>query len=139
MPSPADHLARLRVADLFLDTLPYNAHATANDALWAGLPMLTLQGETFAGRVAASLLNATGLPEMVTTTAEAYVASAIELATDQERLQAIRRKLAANRLSTPLFDRSLTRHIESIYTAIYERHMQDLPPDHIYPDVRSFA
>ncbi len=137
MPSPADHLARLRVADLFLDTLPYNAHATANDALWAGLPVLTLQGETFQGRVAASLLNATGLPEMVATTAEAYVALAIGLATDPERLQAIRRKLAANRLSTPLFDRSLTGHIEGIYAAIYERHMQDLPPGHIYPDVRS--
>jgi predicted O-linked N-acetylglucosamine transferase (SPINDLY family) len=137
MPLPADHLARLRVADLFLDTLPYNAHATANDALWAGLPVLTLQGETFQGRVAASLLNAIGLPEMVVTTAEAYVALAIGLATDPERLQAIRRKLASNRLSTPLFDRSLTRHIEDIYAAIYERHMQDLPPGHIYPGVRS--
>jgi len=135
MPSPADHLARLRVADLFLDTLPYNAHATANDALWAGLPVLTLQGQAFPGRVAASLLNASGLPELVTVTAEAYVSLAIELATDPGRLQAIRRKLASDRLTTPLFDGSLTRHIEGIYAAIYERHMQDLPPIHIDRDV----
>lgn len=134
MPSPADHLARLRVADLFLDTLPYNAHATANDALWAGLPVLTLQGQTFAGRVAASLLNASGLPELVATTAEAYVALAIGLATDPGRLQAIRRKLASDHLRTPLFDGSLTRHIEGIYAAIYERHMQGLPPSHIHGD-----
>lgn len=136
MPSPADHLARLRVADLFLDTLPYNAHATANDALWAGLPVLTLQGQTFPGRVAASLLNASGLPELVTTTAEAYVALAIELATDPGRLQTIRRKLVSDRLTTPLFDGSLTRHIEGIYAAIYERYMQDLPPCDIYATPR---
>lgn len=135
MPSLADHVARLRVADLFLDTLPYNAHATANDALWAGLPVLTLQGQAFPGRVAASLLNASGLPELVTVTAEAYVSLAIELATDPGRLQAIRRRLASDRLTTPLFDGSLTRHIEGIYTAIYERHMQDLPPSHIDGDV----
>ena len=80
MPLP-DHLARHRLADLFLDTLPYNAHTTASDALWAGLPVLTCLGETFAGRVAASLLNAIGLPELITTTSEAYEQMAIDLAT----------------------------------------------------------
>ena len=93
---PADHLARHRAADLCLDTLPYNAHTTACDALWAGLPFLTCLGETFVGRVAASLLGAVGLPEFVTTDLEAYERLAIEVATD--RLAAIKRKLAANRI-----------------------------------------
>src|SRR5213078_1577334 len=99
-----EHLARHRLADLFLDTLPYNAHTTASDALWAGLPVLTRIGETFAGRVGASLLNAIGLPELVTTTSQAFEALAIDLATRPDRLQAIRHRLAGNRLSTPLFD-----------------------------------
>ena len=132
MPSP-DHLARHRLADLFLDTLPYNAHTTANDALWAGLPVLTRIGETFAGRVAASLLNAIGLTELITSTPQAYEALAIELATNPEKLAAIRRKLVNNRLTTPLFDTQMyTRHIEAAYTAMYERYQANLPPDHIY-------
>lgn len=140
MPSPADHLARHRVADLFLDTLPYNAHATANDALWAGLPVLTLQGETFAGRVAASLLTAIGLPELIQTTQEDYVGLATSFAVDPDRLQAIKLKLACNRLATPLFDiRSLTGHIEDVYATMYERHMADSPRDHIHLDVGSIA
>ena len=128
-----DHLARHRLADLFLDTLPYNAHTTASDALWAGLPVLTRIGETFAGRVAASLLNAIGLTELITSTPQAYEALAIELAANPEKLAAIKRKLATNRLTTPLFDTQLfTRHIEAAYTAMYERYQADLPPDHIY-------
>ena len=93
MPLP-DHLARHRLADLFLDTLPYNAHTTASDALWAGLPVLTRIGETFAGRVAASLLNAIGLTELITSTPQAYEALAIDLATNPEKLAAIKHKLA---------------------------------------------
>ena len=131
MPSP-DHLARHRLADLFLDTLPYNAHTTASDALWAGLPVLTRIGETFAGRVAASLLNAIGLPELITTTLEAYEQMAIDLATHREKLTIIKRKLAENRLTTPLFDTALfTKHIEAAYAAMYERYQAGLPPDHI--------
>ena len=130
---PSDHLARQRLAGLFLDTLPYNAHSTASDALWAGLPVLTRIGETFAGRVAASLLNAIGLTELITSTPQAYEALAIELASNPEKLAAIKRKLATNRLTTPLFDTQLfTRHIEAAYTAMYERYQADLPPDHIY-------
>jgi len=130
---PPDHLARHRVADLFLDTLPYNAHTTASDALWAGLPVLTRIGETFAGRVAASLLNAIGLTELITSTPQAYEALAIELATNSEKLAAIKRKLANNRLTTPLFDtQTFTRHIETAYMMMYERYQADLPPDHIY-------
>jgi predicted O-linked N-acetylglucosamine transferase (SPINDLY family) len=130
---PADHLARHRVADLFLDTLPYNAHTTASDALWAGLPVLTQMGETFAGRVAASLLNAIALPELITTSPQAYEKLAIELAANRERLIAIKSKLANNRLTTPLFNtRQFTIHIEAAYAAMYERYQSGLPPDTIY-------
>jgi protein O-GlcNAc transferase len=128
-----EHLARHRLADLFLDTLPYNAHTTASDALWAGLPVLTRIGETFAGRVAASSLSAIGLAELITTSPEAYEALAIELATKPEKLSSIKNKLAQNRLTAPLFDTErFTRHLEAAYTAMYARHQADLPPDHIY-------
>jgi protein O-GlcNAc transferase len=132
MPLPV-HLARHRIADLFLDTLPYNAHTTASDALWVGLPVLTQIGETFAARVAASLLNAIELPELITTTPQAYERLAIELATNPEKLASINRKLADNRVTTPLFDTQLfTRHIEAAYTAMYQRYQTGLLPDHIY-------
>jgi protein O-GlcNAc transferase len=128
----AEHLARHRVADLFLDTLPYNAHTTASDALWSGLPVLTQIGETFAGRVAASLLVAIGLPELITSTPQAYEDLAIELATNPKKLATIKRKLADNRLATPLFNTlGFTRHIETAYKAVYERYQANLPPDHI--------
>ena len=128
----SDHLARHRLADLFLDTLPYNAHTTASDALWAGLPVLTCLGETFAGRVAASLLNAVRLPELITTTLEAYEKMAIDLATHPEKLAAIKRKLVENRLTTPLFDTKLfTKHIEAAYAAMFERYQVGLAPDYI--------
>jgi predicted O-linked N-acetylglucosamine transferase (SPINDLY family) len=128
----AEHLARHRLADLFLDTLPCNAHTTASDALWAGLPVLTCRGETFAGRVAASLLHAIALPELIATTLAAYEQMAIDLARHPEKLAAIKRRLTANRLTTPLFDTKLfTQHIEAAYMAMYERHRAGLPPDHI--------
>ena len=128
-----DHLARHCLADLFLDTLPYNAHTTASDALWAGLPVLTQIGETFAGRVGASLLSAIGLPELITSTTEEYEALAIELAKSTEKLAIIRSRLANNRLTTPLFDtRQFTRHIEAAYVAMYERFRANLPFDHIH-------
>jgi protein O-GlcNAc transferase len=127
-----EHQARLRMADLFLDTLPYNAGATASDTLWAGLPILTRIGDTFVGKMAASLLNAIGLPELITTTSEAYEQMAIDLATNPEKLGAIKRKLVENRLTTPLFDTELfTKHIEAAYTAMYQRHQAGLAPDHI--------
>src|SRR5262249_35910035 len=111
-PELSDYLARQRQADLFLDTLPYNAHTTASDALWSGLPVLTCLGETFAGRVAASLLNAVRLPELITTTLEGYEQVAIDSATHPEKLLVFRRKLAENRLTAPLFDTKLfTKHI----------------------------
>lgn len=127
-----EHLARHKLADLFLDTLPYNAHTTASDALWAGLPVLTCIGETFAGRVAASLLNAIHLPELITTTPEAYEHMAIDLAMHPEKLAEIKRKLVNNRLTTPLFDTKIfTKHIEAAYTAMYKRYQAGLGPDDI--------
>ncbi len=128
-----EHLARLSVANLFLDTTPYNAGATASDALWAGVPVLTRIGDVFAGRVAASLLKAIELPDLVTTTPQAYEEFAIELATNPQKFAALKTRLSQNRLTTPLFDtQRFTRDIEAAYTAMYERHRADLPPEHIY-------
>ena len=128
-----EHLARHRHADLFIDTLPYNAHTTASDALWSGLPVLTLMGESFASRVAASLLNAIRLPELITTTQHGYEDLAIELASNPHKLSAIKKKLSENRLTAPLFDTTLfTKHLESAYTKMMERYWEDLPPEHIY-------
>jgi protein O-GlcNAc transferase len=133
MPSMEEHLARQRAADLFIDTLPYNAHTTAADALWAGLPVLTCAGRTFPGRVAASLLNAIGLPELIVRTQGEYEAMAIELATNPQRLAQLREKLERSRLTTPLFDTGLfARHIEELYMQMYERCQSGLPPDHIH-------
>jgi predicted O-linked N-acetylglucosamine transferase (SPINDLY family) len=118
----ADHLARHRLADLFLDTLPYNAHTTASDALWAGLPVLTQPGQAFASRVAASQLLAIGLPDLVAPDAAAYEALAVRLARDPDLLHALRRRLADNRLTTPLFDiDGLTGAIEAAYRQMIER------------------
>jgi len=127
-----EHLARQRQADLFLDTLPCNAHTTASDALWAGLPVLTQMGAAFPGRVAASLLRAVGLPELITTTPQDYEKRAIELAKNPDELPAIRRKLAANRGTTPLFDTALfARRIEAAYAAMYQRYRAGLEPANI--------
>jgi predicted O-linked N-acetylglucosamine transferase (SPINDLY family) len=129
----SEHLARLSVANLFLDTTPYNAGATASDALWAGVPVLTRIGDVFAGRVAASLLKAIELPDLVTTTPQTYEELAIELATNPQKFAALKTRLSQNRLTTPLFDtQRFTRDIEAAYTAMYERHRADLPPEHIY-------
>ena len=128
-----EHLARHRAADLFIDTLPCNAHTTASDALWAGLPVLTRMGESFAARVAASLLYAIGLPELVTTTQEQYESTAIELAGDPGRLAEFKDRLHRNRLTMPLFDiEQFTGHVENAYTQMYERYQADLSPEHIY-------
>jgi len=128
----SEHLARQACADLFLDTLPFNAHTTASDALWAGLPVLTCPGETFAGRVAASLLRALDLPELIAGTPESYECIAIELATHPDKLTAIKAKLAVHRSTTSLFDTALfARHLDNAYRLMYERNAQGLPPDHI--------
>ena len=129
----ADHLARYKNADLFLDTTPCNAHTTASDALWAGLPVLTLAGESFGARVAASLNNAVGLTDLTVETQEEYEALAIQLASNPSSLQEIKARLQENLLTAPLFDTPLfTKNLEAGYLEAYERHQQDVPLDHIY-------
>jgi predicted O-linked N-acetylglucosamine transferase (SPINDLY family) len=125
-----DHLARQQLADLFLDTLPYNAHTTASDALWMGLPVLTCLGQTFPGRVAASLLYAIGLPELVTDSLSAYEARALDLARQPARLGAIKAKIVANRDGFPLFDTArFTRNLEGAYSEMWRRYQEGAPPE----------
>jgi predicted O-linked N-acetylglucosamine transferase (SPINDLY family) len=128
-----EHLNRIKQADLFIDSLPYNAHTTTSDALRMGLPVLTYMGSSFASRVAASLLNAINLPELITTTQEQYESLAIELATNPEKLKIIKDKLVDNIVKSALYDTPLfTRHLESAYLKMYDRYHQGLDPDHIY-------
>lgn len=128
----ADHLARHRLADLFLDTLYYNAHTTASDSLWAGVPVLSCMGESFAGRVAASLLHAIKIPELITYSLNEYERMAVSLAQDARRLNLLRQKLLANQLTTPLFDpQFFAKDIETLYSAMWDRHRRGLPPDHL--------
>ncbi len=123
------HLARQRLADLFLDTFPYNAHTTASDALWVGLPLVTLAGESFASRVAASLLNAAGLPELVTSSPAGYEALALKLARAPDQLAGLKQRLESTRLTMPLFDTArFRRHIEQAYVTMHERHRSGAPP-----------
>ncbi|HUO02634.1 MAG TPA: tetratricopeptide repeat protein [Rhizomicrobium sp.] len=125
------HLARLSLADLFLDSLPYNAHTTASDALWAGVPLLTCRGHAFAGRVAASLLTAIGLPELVTQDDAAFEALALKLAREPELLKSLRARLTENRTTCPLFDTDRFRqHIEAAYRQMWEIAQRGEPPRH---------
>lgn len=127
-----DHIARHAAADLFLDTFCYNAHTTTSDALWAGLPVLTKCGEAFPARVAASLLTAAGVPELVTQTPEAYERLAEELATRSDKLADIRKKLTDGRMTCPLFDTvRYARNIERAYGEMWRRHQAGAPLDHI--------
>jgi predicted O-linked N-acetylglucosamine transferase (SPINDLY family) len=133
LPDYADHLARLRLADLFLDTVPYNAHATASDALWVGVPVLTCLGKTFPGRVAASLLKAVGLPELITQDRSQYESLALELSITPRKLTSLRTKLAANRLTHPLFKGALfTKHMELAYLSMWRRYEAGLAPELIH-------
>ena len=129
---PDEHLARQRLADLFLDTWPCNAHTTASDALWVGLPVLTCMGKSFASRVAASLLSAVGLPSLITNSRADYEALAIDLALHPVKLAGFWLTLEDNRTVAPLFDGKLTaRHLEASYEAIYARYQSGLPPENI--------
>jgi len=131
--SKSEYLARYRVADLFLDTQPYNAGATASDALRMGLPVLTYLGNSAVSRHAASIITALNLPELITTTEEAYESLAIDLATDPEKLKIIKDKLASNLSTAPLYDTALfARNLESAYSMMYDRYQRGLDPDHIY-------
>lgn len=126
----SDYLARYRMADLFLDTLPYNAGTTASDALWAGLPVLTCPGKSFASRMAASLLRAMDLPQLIAPNMRDYVATAVRLGTDPAAHAEIKRKVAHNRGRTPLFDTvRFARDLEAVYREMMRRHDSGLPPD----------
>ncbi len=128
----ADHLARHALADLFLDTLPYNAHTTCSDALWMSLPVLTCVGDTFASRVAGSLLNAVSLPEMITCSLEEYELRALQLANNPDALAVIRHKLARDKESLPLFDtQCFARHLERIYQKMWQTYLAGQPPQAI--------
>lgn len=133
--SMGDYLARYKLADLFLDTYPYGAHTTALDSLKVGVPLLTLLGKSFPGRVAASLLNAIGLPELITSSQEEYITLAIELANNPNKLAKIKERLVNNLTTTPLFNTPLfTKNIEAIYVKMVERYQKDMKPDHINVD-----
>jgi predicted O-linked N-acetylglucosamine transferase (SPINDLY family) len=129
----SEHLARHRFADLFLDTLPCNAHTTASDALWSGVPVLTLVGQSFAGRVAASLLSAMDLPEMIAYSQGQYERLAIDLARNPAAFGALKEKVAMKRLSAPLYNTALfTRDLENAYSLMHARHLAGLAPDHLF-------
>ena len=131
LPVP-EYLARYRLADLFLDTFPYNAGTTASDALWAGLPVLTRSGKSFPSRMAGSILKAIGLPELVCHTIADYEDLAVELATNRPRLESIQQKIVSNRLSTPLFDSAqTTRNIEQAYQIMYTHYLEGRAPENI--------
>ena len=124
-----EHLGRLRLADLFLDTFNFNAHTTASDALWAGIPVVTKIGKSFAARVAGSLLTAIELPELITTTEQEYEALALSLASNPKTLTSIKKKLAEKKNSAPLFDtEKYTKNLERAYVQAYQRYADGLPP-----------
>jgi predicted O-linked N-acetylglucosamine transferase (SPINDLY family) len=135
VPDVTAHWARQQWADLFLDTLHYNAHTTASDALWAGVPVLTCIGSTFAARVAASLVHAVGLSELVTDSLADYEALALKLAREPALLSSIKAKLAGNRTSFPFFDTArFTCHIEAAYTTMWQRRQRGEPPQSFVVD-----
>ncbi len=127
--SPEAHLARHRLADLFLDTVPYNGHSTVGDALWAGLPVLTCRGRSFASRVGMSLLQDAELPELITDSLDEYARRALALAREPTRLDGIRERLTAQRVAGKLFDTAqYCRHLEAALSAMMDRHRRGLPP-----------
>lgn len=133
MPGLSEHLARYRLADLFLDSWPYNAHTTACDALWAGLPLLTCAGRSFASRVGASLLEAIELPELIADSPATFEALALALAMNPDRLKSIRARLSEHRLTRPLFDtQGFARRLEDALLQMHRRRLDGLPPEHIH-------
>jgi predicted O-linked N-acetylglucosamine transferase (SPINDLY family) len=128
----AEYMARLQVPDLLLDTSPYTAGTTASDALWAGLPVLTLRGRSFASRMAASVLSAAGLEELITDSPEAFEATAVALGQDPQRLQALKERLRRDMPHSPLYDPArFTRNLETALQRMFDRALQSLPPQHI--------
>lgn len=131
----SDYLSRYLLADLFLDTAPFNAGATASDALWAGLPLLTCSGEAFAARMAGSLLQAVGLAELVTSSLEEYERTALALARDRAAVAALKARLGQNRATAALFDGGrFRRHLEAAYHTMWRRHQEGAAPESFVVD-----
>jgi len=131
--SRADYLGRYKVVDLFLDTNPYNAGTTSSDALRMGLPVITYLGQSFPSRMGASILKSINMPELIANSQNEYESLAIELAKNPKKMSELKAKLAKNIKTAPLFNSQLfTKHLESAYSIIYERHHEGLEPDHIY-------
>jgi predicted O-linked N-acetylglucosamine transferase (SPINDLY family) len=127
-----DHLSRMQLADLFLDTLPYNAHTTCSDALQMGVPVLTCIGNSFTSRVAASLLNAVNLPELITKTQDQYESLAIQLSTNSQKFTSIKDKLVNNLSTAPLFNSPMfTQYMELAYIEMYEKYCNGIKPEGI--------
>ena len=128
-----EHLARLKLADLFIDTFSFNGHTTTTEALWAGLPVVTKQGKGFASRVAASLIKAIGLPELITNSEKDYEALILDLATNPNKINKVKNKLVSNIISQPLFDtEKYTKHLENGYQKVYQNYFQEQPPQTIF-------
>ena len=129
----SEHIIRLGLADLFLDTFPYNAHTSCSDSIWAGLPILTLEGESFQSRVASSLLKTTGLNELIAKNEKEYVDKAIYIAKNKEYLNELKNKLIASKDSNPLFDnKSFTHNIENAYSIVFEKYINKEDPEDVY-------
>ena len=124
---------RIKYADLFLDTFPYNAHTSCSDSIWAGVPMLTLEGDSFQSRVASSLLKTTGLNELISKNEKEYVEKAVYVATNKEYLNHLKNKLVISRDSNPLFDnKSFTHNIEKAYSIVFENYINQKDPHDVY-------
>jgi len=128
-----EHLLRIKYADLFLDTFPYNAHTSCSDSIWAGLPILTIEGNSFQSRVASSLLKTSGLEELITKNEKEYVEKAIYIANNKEYLNNLKKKLINSRDTNPLFNNeTFTRNIEKAYSLVLEKYYKDQKPEDIY-------
>ena len=127
-----EHRARLRFADLFLDTFPYNAHTTCNDALWAGVPVLTIIGDSFPSRVAASILNTSNLNELIKNSLKDFVEMAVKIANDPEYLKELKNKISEFKIKNPLFNSELfAKNLEKSFGLVVDRYKNNLKPDHM--------
>ena len=126
-------MVRIKFADLFLDTFPYNAHTTCSDSIWAGIPVLTKRGKSFHSRVAGSLLKTSGLEELITYSNKEYIDKAVQIANDENYLKSLKQKIINSRDTNPLFDsKSYTKKLEQVYEIVLKRHFSDQDPKDIY-------
>ena len=128
-----EHLNRIKHADLFLDTFPYNAHTTCSDSIWAGVPLLTIEGQSFQSRVAASLLKTSGLDELIAKNEDDYIKKAVYIAKNEDYLNSLKNKLKNSRDTNPLFDtKTFTKNIEKAFSVVLDRYIKNEEPTDIY-------